>query len=129
MNLDLLRSYKTTATHYEPDAPFELVSVDVRKIGRVPQGGVSRSWGRSNVKRTTRVDYDYIHQHSNDPDPVHMQPVRHSSRTHQTGTTRSGIPPSRRAVSPNEPGEKALSGADATSLGRRRLSICKPPEQ
>ncbi len=61
LNLDLLRAYKTTATRYGRDAPFELVSVDVRRIGRIPQRGVSRSWGRSNVKRTTRVGYDYIH--------------------------------------------------------------------
>lgn len=92
---DLFRASKATATRYERDAPCELVSVDVRKIGRIPPGGgVSRSRGRSNVKRTTRVGYYYIDQfreHGNDRNPVHMQPDCHSSWTHQTGTTRSGI--------------------------------------
>ncbi len=58
---DVIRASKTTATRYERDRPGELIHVDVKKIGRIPQGGGWRAWGRSNVKRTTRVGYDYIH--------------------------------------------------------------------
>ena len=129
LNLDLLRAYKTTATRYGRDAPFELVSVDVRRIGRIPQRGVSRSWGRSNVKRTTRVGYDYIHQHSNGPDPVHTNRIVIAAGLIRPAPPEAASSPSHRAFSPNEPGEEALSGADATSLVRRRLSICIPPDQ
>lgn len=58
---EVIRASKATATRYERDRPGELVHVDVKKIGRIPPGGGWRSWGRSNVKRTGRVGYDYVH--------------------------------------------------------------------
>ena len=58
---DMIRASKVTATRYERDTPGELVHVDVKKIGRIPDGGGWRAWGRGNVKRKTRVGYDYIH--------------------------------------------------------------------
>jgi transposase InsO family protein len=58
---DVIRSSKHTAVRYERDTPGELVHVDVKKIGRIPDGGGWRAWGRGNVKRRTRVGYDYVH--------------------------------------------------------------------
>ena len=58
---DMIRASKVTATRYERDTPGELVHIDVKKIGRIPDGGGWRAWGRGNVKRKTRVGYDYIH--------------------------------------------------------------------
>ena len=46
---------------YQRDHPGELIHVDVKKIGRIPDGGGWRAWGRGNVKRRTRVGYDYVH--------------------------------------------------------------------
>ena len=42
----VIRVSKTTTTRYERDRPGELVHVDVKKIGRIPQGGGWRAWGR-----------------------------------------------------------------------------------
>lgn len=59
----VIRSSKQTAVRYERDIPGELVHVDVKKIGRIPDGGGWRAWGRGNVRRSkkTKVGYDYIH--------------------------------------------------------------------
>jgi transposase InsO family protein len=57
----VIRASKTTAVRYERDYPGELVHVDVKKIGRIPDGGGWRAWGREQVTRTGRVGYDYIH--------------------------------------------------------------------
>jgi transposase len=57
----VIRASKTTAVRYERDYPGELVHVDVKKIGRIPDGGGWRAWGRQQVTRTGRVGYDYIH--------------------------------------------------------------------
>jgi len=58
---DVIRSSKHTAVRYERDTPGELVHVDVKKIGRIPDGGGWKAWGRGAVKRRTRVGYDYVH--------------------------------------------------------------------
>jgi len=62
---DVIRASKVTATRYERDQPGDLVHVDVKKIGRIPDGGGWRAWGRqigsSAAKRRTRIGYDYIH--------------------------------------------------------------------
>ena len=48
---------------YEKDRPGELVHVDVKKLGRIPDGGGWRVWGRANVSRpkSRRVGYAYLH--------------------------------------------------------------------
>lgn len=58
---DVIRSSKATTGRYERDTPGELVHVDVKKIGRIPDGGGWKAWGRGAVKRRTRVGYDYVH--------------------------------------------------------------------
>ncbi len=62
---EVIRASKTTTTRYERDRPGELLHVDVKKIGRIPQGGGWRAWGRqmgsTSAKRKTRIGYDYIH--------------------------------------------------------------------
>ena len=65
MTGEVIRASKTTAVRYERDRPGELIHVDVKKIGRIPDGGGWRVHGRaagSTAKRKrTRVGYDYIH--------------------------------------------------------------------
>jgi len=62
---DVIRSSKVTATRYERATPGELIHVDVKKIGRIPDGGGWRAWGRqmgsTAAKKKQRIGYDYIH--------------------------------------------------------------------
>lgn len=58
---DVIRASQQTTVRYERATPGELIHIDVKKIGRIPDGGGWRAWGRGNVKRKTRVGYDFIH--------------------------------------------------------------------
>jgi len=57
---DVIRASKTTTVRYERDRPGELIHVDVKKIGKIPDGGGWKAWGRG-VKPRTRIGYDYLH--------------------------------------------------------------------
>jgi transposase InsO family protein len=61
----LIRSSKTTSIRYERDRPGDLAHMDVKKIGRIPDGGGWRANGRaagsSSRDRKTKVGYDYVH--------------------------------------------------------------------
>jgi transposase InsO family protein len=61
----VIRSSKTTAVRYERDRPGELVHMDVKKIGRIPDGGGWRAHGRelgsTSAKRKALIGYDYVH--------------------------------------------------------------------
>ena len=46
---------------YEKAVPGELVHVDIKKFGRIPDGGGWRTHGRGNVSRPKRVGYTYLH--------------------------------------------------------------------
>jgi transposase InsO family protein len=65
MTGQVIRASKTTAVRYERERPGELVHMDVKKIGRVPDGGGWRVHGRemgsSYARKKTRVGYDYVH--------------------------------------------------------------------
>jgi transposase len=56
---------KATAVRYERDRPGELVHLDVKKIGKIPDGGGWRANGRPGSKtrtaRNARIGYDYVH--------------------------------------------------------------------
>ena len=58
---EVIRASKVTTTRYERSTPGELIHIDVKKLGRIPDGGGWRAWGRDSVRRRTRVGYDYIH--------------------------------------------------------------------
>ena len=57
----VIRSSKATAVRYERDRPGELVHVDVKKIGKIPDGGGWRAHGRSESVRGRGNGYDYVH--------------------------------------------------------------------
>jgi transposase InsO family protein len=65
MTGEVIRASKTTAVRYERDSPGELVHMDVKKIGRIPDGGGWRAHGRAAVSLTRdrkgRVGFDYVH--------------------------------------------------------------------
>ncbi len=65
MTGEVIRSSKATAVRYERDRPGELVHMDVKKIGRIPDGGGWRAHGRhmgsSAARKKTRIGFDYVH--------------------------------------------------------------------
>jgi transposase InsO family protein len=60
---DIIRSSKQTAVRYERERPGELIHMDVKKLGRIPDGGGWRAHGRAHGHRdrTHRPGYDYVH--------------------------------------------------------------------
>ena len=64
MTGEVIRSSKQTATRYERSRPGELVHMDVKKLGRIPDGGGWRAHGRAagstGRDRATKVGYDYV---------------------------------------------------------------------
>lgn len=62
---EVIRSSKQTSKRYEREHPGDLIHVDVKKIGRIPDGGGWRAWGRNmgriTAKNKIRIGYDYVH--------------------------------------------------------------------
>ena len=65
MTGEVIRASKTTAVRYERSQPGELVHMDVKKIGRIPEGGGWRARGRAagsaSRDHKIRVGFDYVH--------------------------------------------------------------------
>lgn len=62
---DVIRSSKATARRYERERPGELVHMDVKKLGKIPDGGGWKAHGRqmgsTHARKQIKVGYDYIH--------------------------------------------------------------------
>jgi transposase InsO family protein len=62
---ELIRASRATANRYERERPGEMVHIDVKKLGRIPDGGGWRAKpGQSRANHTagnTRVGFDYVH--------------------------------------------------------------------
>lgn len=62
---EVIRASKTTAVRYERHRPGELVHVDVKKIGKIPDGGGWKAHGRqmgsTAAKKKAKIGYDYVH--------------------------------------------------------------------
>lgn len=56
-----IRSRQMSPRRYEHPNPGDLVHVDVKKIGRIPDGGGWRAHGRSEQVRARGIGYDYVH--------------------------------------------------------------------
>ena len=61
-----IRASRVTTVRYERERPGELVHMDVKKLGRIPEGGGWRAEGKSTLNhrsrhRGTRVGFDYVH--------------------------------------------------------------------
>jgi transposase InsO family protein len=65
MTGEVIRASKTTAVRYERARPGELLHMDVKKIGRIPDGGGWRAHGRgaanSYAHKKARIGFDYVH--------------------------------------------------------------------
>ncbi|WP_381802273.1 IS481 family transposase [Streptomyces niveus] len=51
----------TVIRRYERDRPGELVHVDVKKLGRIPDGGGHRALGREAGRPVRGMGFDYVH--------------------------------------------------------------------
>jgi transposase InsO family protein len=66
MTGEVIRSSKTTTVRYEKSRPGELVHMDVKKLGKIPDGGGWRGRGQTAGNHQsrpdkTRIGYDYVH--------------------------------------------------------------------
>jgi transposase InsO family protein len=61
----IIRASKATAVRYERERPGELVHLDVKKLGKIPDGGGWRARGRAGTgtrqDKNARIGYDYVH--------------------------------------------------------------------
>ena len=91
MTGEVLRASKTTAVRYERERPGELVHMDVKKIGRIPDGGGWRALGRAaretTRSRTSKIGYDYVHALVDD----HSRLAYCEVLTDEKGTTCAGF--------------------------------------
>lgn len=62
---EVIRASKATAVRYEKSRPGELVHMDVKKLGRIPEGGGWRAHGRAETvehrHKKQPVGFDYVH--------------------------------------------------------------------
>ena len=61
----MIRSSKSTAVRYERSRPGELLHLDVKKLGRIPDGGGwrahGRQMGRTSAQKKAKIGLDYVH--------------------------------------------------------------------
>jgi transposase InsO family protein len=62
---ELIRASKATTVRYERRRPGELIHMDVKKIGRIPDGGGWKAHGqqfsRTSAAKKAHIGYDYVH--------------------------------------------------------------------
>ena len=62
---EVIRASKTTSIRYEHEQPGSLAHMDVKKLGRIPDGGGWKAHGRASGSiqrdRSTKVGFDYVH--------------------------------------------------------------------
>lgn len=65
MTGEVIRSSKQTAQRYERERPGELVHMDVKKLGKIPDGGGWKAHGRAATAaqrhKREKIGYDYVH--------------------------------------------------------------------
>lgn len=84
---EVIRATRTTTVRYEYDTPGGLVHTDVKKIGRIPEGGGWRLHGRqagdTSARKKARIGYDYLHTLIDD----HSRYAYTEALADETGTT------------------------------------------
>jgi transposase InsO family protein len=60
---------------YQREHPGELVHLDVKKLGRIPDGGGHRIHGRAAARRGRGIGYDYVHSAIDDRSRVAFSQV------------------------------------------------------
>ena len=84
----VIRASKTTAIRYERERPGELVHMDVKKLGRIPDGGGWRAHGRemgtTSARMKTKIGYDYVHSVVDDHSRVAFTEIHADERADTT---------------------------------------------
>jgi transposase InsO family protein len=80
---EVIRATKTTTVRYERPEPGDLVHIDVKKLGRIPDGGGWRAHGRSEEVRGRGLGYDYVHAAVDDHSRLAYAEILHD----ETGPT------------------------------------------
>jgi transposase InsO family protein len=84
----LIRASRSTALRYERDAPGDLIHIDVKKLGRIPDGGGWRVNGRGERPQRLRgLGFDYVHAAVDDHSRLAYAEVLPDER----GTTAAGF--------------------------------------
>ena len=90
MSGEVIRASRATTRRYERERPGELVHIDVKKLGRIPEGGGWRADGESLSNHRTshaRVGYDYVHSMVDD----HSRYAYSEILADETGETCAGF--------------------------------------
>jgi transposase InsO family protein len=58
---EVIRARRRSDLRYEYPRPGDLVHIDVKKVGRIPDGGGWRMHGRSEQVKARGIGYDYVH--------------------------------------------------------------------
>lgn len=83
----LIRAARRSPHRYEHDHPGSLVHLDVKKLGRIPDGGGWRAHGRSEKVRGRGIGYDYVHTAIDDHSRVAYAEIHNDEK----GTTAAGF--------------------------------------
>lgn len=84
----VIRATRRSAARYEHDHPGSLIHVDVKKLGRIPDGGGWRLHGRGGRPNRKRgLGYDYIHTVIDD----HSRLAYAEIHGDEKGTTAAGV--------------------------------------
>ena len=83
-----VRRGPATRTRYERATPGELIHIDVKKLGRIPDGGGWRMHGRTTEARRHRLmGFDYVHAAIDD----HSRVAYAEIHPDETGATCAGF--------------------------------------
>ena len=95
---EVIRSSKQTAVRYERDRPGELVHTDVKKLGKIPDGGGWKAHGRqmgsTAARKKLKVGYDYVHSLVDDHSWLAYSEILPTSRAPPAPTSSSARSPS-----------------------------------
>lgn len=83
----VIRATRRTANRYEHDHPGSLLHIDVKKLGRIPDGGGWRAHGRTEEVRGRGIGYDYVHTAIDDHSRLAYAEIHDDER----GTTAAGF--------------------------------------
>ena len=87
----VIRASRTTPNRYERAAPGDLVHLDVKKLGRIPDGGGWRAHGRAmgstGVRKRQVLGFDYVHAAVDD----HSRLAYAEIHPDEKGTTAAGF--------------------------------------
>lgn len=82
-----IRASRRTANRYEHPYPGSLVHIDVKKLGRIPDGGGWKAHGRSEDVKGRGIGYDYVHTAIDDHSRLAYAEIHHDEK----GTTCAGF--------------------------------------